>query len=139
MNNSADYEFKVLYSDVERTVLEFNLKNYRQNKVLVDGREYVNYFINGAVNYLIKGYPDLPRIVKAIIIPDNGVMDLKILDIEVETHKTLPVIPSKGNLFRNVNPEDIPYEFSGIYSKDIWFPDEFVDILTPFIITQKMI
>ena len=48
--------------------------------------------------WLRKGYPALPKYAKSTIIPDGGVMDFQIVEIECETLRVAPVIPSKGNL-----------------------------------------
>ena len=43
------------------------------------------------------------------------------------------VAPSKGNLYRNVDPATVPYEFGGAYSADAFFPKKVAELRTPFV------
>jgi gingipain R len=133
----ASYEINLLEDRGERITLEFILKEYKIENVNINGIECSKVYVPGHLNlFLIKGYPELPKFARSVIIPDNGIMNFRIKDIEYEIIKVNPVVPSKGNLKRNVNPEDIPYEFSDFYKKDEWFPKENIEISKPFILRE---
>ena len=38
--------------------------------------------------------------------------------------ENISLVPSKGALTRDVNPEEVPYEFGPAYSKDGWYPSQ---------------
>ena len=42
--------------------------------------------------------------------------------------------PSKGNLSRLINPEDISYEFGAEYSQDSFFPSTLAELQNPYIL-----
>ncbi|MCK4673153.1 hypothetical protein KAT67_04130, partial [candidate division WOR-3 bacterium] len=78
--------------------------------------------------------PELPTIARNIIISDDALMDYRIVNIEYDTKKINPVVPSKGNLYRNINPDDIAYTFDKFYQTDSWWPKNTIEIYEPFIL-----
>ena len=46
----------------------------------------------------------------------------EIIDEEFEDIEGISISPSKGNLYRDINPDKVPYEYGTIYSKDQWYP-----------------
>ena len=52
----------------------------------------------------------------------------------MELYKNFDIAPSKGNLFSNVNPNSIEYQFSDQYSIDDFYPGKLVDLRDPYIV-----
>ena len=116
----ADYT-KVISSDIKSTVIEFNTKNFNLVPVgTPEGIMHLAKLENGA-SFLKKGAPDLHKISRSIIIPDNADMGIEILSSEFTDYNNISIAPSKGNLSRLINPEDIFYEFGAEYSQDSFF------------------
>ena len=44
------------------------------------------------------------------------------------------IAPSKGNLLRCVNPDDVSYVFGDVYYEDVWFPGEIACLREPYIL-----
>ena len=65
-----DISVQVLMSDEIRTVLEFQLAGYWMDDVSLDGEHYAVLSIPGATPLMNKGLPDLPKVMRSIIIPD---------------------------------------------------------------------
>ena len=114
--------------------IEFRVDRYHIDTVFIEGKKYSRVYLPGASIWLKKGHPELPKYAKSIIIPDNGVMDFQIIEMECETVRVAPIIPSKGNLPRMVNPDEIPYEESDFYSQDKWFPTKIIELSAPYIL-----
>ena len=127
-------QVKILSETHGRTTLEFKLNGYEIRDVVIDGKTHAQIALPGVVTYLEKGLPELPRVTASIIIPDRSVMDYRIIQADYETIETNPVIPSKGNLTRDIDPEKIPYTFDAFYQTDRYFPKEVVALTTPFIL-----
>ncbi|MCX7785379.1 MAG: C25 family cysteine peptidase, partial [candidate division WOR-3 bacterium] len=125
---------KVLQDDKFSTTIVFNLPDYSLEQIWLDGKVYNRVNLPGAITYLDKGYPELPRLYRNIIIDDFGEYDYRIIDADYETFHVNPILPSKGNLTRDINPDLVPYEFSPFYSEDKWFPEYSINISEPFII-----
>ena len=53
-----------------------------------------------------------------------------------DSKKVAPIVPSKGNLKRNINPSTVPYEWAEFYQHDEWFPLEIINISDPYILRE---
>ncbi len=133
-DNTRRVRCKAFGSSYENTKIEFTIPGFYLDTVKINNRDYSRISIPGAVDYMQKGYPQLPRIAKSIIVPDDKEMKLRIAHEEIERVRALPVMPSKGNILRNVLPSSVPYTFSDFYSSDEIFPADLVTLSEPFII-----
>ena len=88
---------------------------------------------NGA-SFLKKGAPDLHKISRSIIIPDNAEMGIEILSSKFTDYDNISIAPSKGNISRLVNPDSLPYEFGTEYSQDSFFPSTLAELQNPYIL-----
>ncbi len=113
---------RVLQDRGSSITVEFELEGYSIEDVVIDGITYSAIELPGQVTFLAKGFPELPTIARNIIIPDDALMDYRIVDIEFETRNVHTILPSKGNLYRNVNPEDVAYTFDVFYGQDNNWP-----------------
>ncbi|MGQ9665658.1 MAG: C25 family cysteine peptidase, partial [bacterium] len=127
-------DIKVLDDRGTSTVVEFKLNGYDTEDVEIDGKGYCRVILPGYPNMLEKGYPDLPMVNRNIIIPNDGIMAYRVLSEEYEIVKTNPIAPSKGNLYRNIDPASVPYTFGKIYNENIWWPQNQIELSEPFII-----
>jgi hypothetical protein len=115
-----------------RVALE--LHGYLLDEVLIDGVTYTRISLPNEVTYLKAGFPELPTMSRNIAIPDDARMEYRIVDIEYELREVETVLPSKGNLYRNVDPGEVPYSFNMMYGEDGYWPAEVVELSEPFII-----
>ncbi len=127
-------QIKVLHERGSRITIEFKLKDYEIEPVDVNGVTCSKIVVPEQITFLKKGLPELPTIARNIIIPDDALIDYRIVSIEYETEHVNTVVPSKGNLYRNVNPDDIPYTFSEFYQSDSWWPEKTIEVYKPFIL-----
>jgi hypothetical protein len=125
---------RVLQDHGSSIMLEFQLNDYTIEPIQINGNAYSKVLIQGQPTLLEKGMPELPVFVSSIIIPNDAHMDYRIIDIEYETIKIDPVAPSKGNLYRNINPADIPYTFEKFYETNTWWPEKAIELDRPFIL-----
>ncbi|MDI6841162.1 MAG: C25 family cysteine peptidase, partial [bacterium] len=127
-------EVRVIEATDSKVVMEFKLSGYYLDIIEIDGKPYSKIVLPGVVTFLEKGLPALPKLSKSVIIPDNAMMNYRVAELEYEIREVYPVIPSKGNLYRNIDPATVSYTFSEFYNKDEWFPKEVVELHNPFII-----
>ena len=123
----------VLQDNGASVILEFTLGDYELEPVAVDGRECARVVLPGQVTFLAPGMPELPTVARNIIVPDDGEMAFRVIDVEYETRAVATVVPSKGNLYRNVDPSTVPYTFAKFYGEDRWWPVPSVELYEPFI------
>ncbi len=129
----SDYA-KVLSSDIQTTIIEFELIDFNLVPVqTINGPMYLVRLDNGA-SILKHGAPDIHKISRSIIIPDNADMKIEILSSEFTDYKNISIAPSKGNLSRLINPDNVPYEFGSDYSQDVFFPSTVAGLQSPYIL-----
>ncbi len=133
-NNVDGVNVIVKQSNAERTIVRFDIGAFDMEAIEIDGDTYNLLKITKEGSWAIEGAPSLPRLCRSIIIPDDARMEINVLKSEyVDFHNT-PVAPSKGHLPRTVNPEDVRYTFSDVYSKHAFYPGPIADIRAPHIL-----
>ncbi len=80
------------------------------------------------------GTPDLPKLTASIIIPDMANMDVEVTAGAYTDYPNIIIAPSKGNLYRNINPANINYTYGEVYTHDEFFPAERASLRQPFIL-----
>ncbi|MGD9379222.1 MAG: C25 family peptidase propeptide domain-containing protein, partial [candidate division WOR-3 bacterium] len=98
VTNNADIE--ILQDNGSSVTMEFRLNDYTVETVDIDGEGYSRIMLAGQPTFLEKGMPELPTTTRNIIIPDQGQMAYRIIEVEYDTRAIDPVVPSKGNLYR---------------------------------------
>jgi len=112
----------------------YEINDYSQGFVMIDGVQYSIFSIGDESNLLQTGKPDIPNICRSVIIPDTANMKVNIIKSTYTDYNNVLIAPSKGNLLRSVNPNDISYEFDEIYNKDAWFPNEIASLREPYLL-----
>lgn len=127
-------DVEVIESTEQRVVIEYTLGGFYAEPVQIEGSTYYALTLPEESNRLDTGLPELPHVCRSIIIPDQDRMDVRIVSIEWESLAGYPVIPSKGNFPRTIDPADVPYRFGSIYQSASWYPDEIVSDREPYIL-----
>jgi gingipain R len=68
------------------------------------------------------GAPDVPRLAFSLIIPPDKASKLTVVESEYTDIPNVRVAPSKGKLYRNQQPADVPYVFGDAYQKNAFYP-----------------
>ena len=129
-----DFEVRLIESDGLRTVYEITVGGFDAEPVLIDGETYYSIGLAGESVDLEAGYPALPDVRRAVIIPNDRTVALTLLEVESVDLPGMPVIPSKGNLLRSVDPATVPYEFGDIYTNGEIWPMSAADLDAPHIL-----
>ena len=123
----------VLSSTENETILEYTIGKFETLAVQIDNMTWHNVYLPGEGILENKGYPQLPVFNRSIIVNDRSLMKIEILDVEYQDFE-LAVAPSKGIIYRNVNPDTVPYVFDSIYQKDKFYPANLGELSDPYIL-----
>ncbi len=129
-----DFEVRLIESDGLRTIYEITVGGFDAEPVLIDGETYYSIGLAGESVDLAAGYPALPDVRRAVIIPDDRKVALTLLEVDSVDLPGMPIAPSKGNLLRSVDPATVPYEFGEIYQNGEIWPMSPVDLDAPHIL-----
>ena len=116
----------------ETTTFTVSIDGFEMSKVLAGTGEAFVISLDGSTPLLIKDCPDLPKVTASVIIGEQSVMKAEIISSSYKEFYGLEIAPSKGNLYRNVDPSTIPYVYGKVYSGDEFFPGELVGLRQPY-------
>ena len=121
-------------SNNQRIVVRFDVGSFAYEPVDINGDAY-NLISCGDEGIMLNAAePALPRFCRSVIVPDDAHMIVKVVDAEYVDIPNLLVAPSKGNLLRSVNPDDVPYTFGDVYARDAFYPDQVALLREPYIL-----
>ncbi|HLG35126.1 MAG TPA: C25 family cysteine peptidase [Bacteroidia bacterium] len=124
---------ELISSDISTTVLKATVPGFFKSPVSTGTGNAFTLSLNEAYPMLIKGAPDLLKLSCSIIIPDMAKMKVEIVSSSYTEIQNISIAPSKGNLYRNINPADVPYYYGGVYSQDAFYPGNLASLQSPYI------
>lgn len=116
------------------SIIHFELVGFWKNDVETSKGMAWSISAENSGSNLVSGAPNIPVFATSIIIPNQANMQLKIVSSQYEEFQNVLVAPSKGNLLRNVNPSEIPFEFGKQYALDSFYPNNLGSLRTPYIV-----
>ena len=132
-NNELPIDISVFQTD-ESIKINYKINSFTKIPVDINEKEYSKITIAKESNILIKGLPDIPNICRSVLIPDDSNMIINVLSSSYDEYNNILIAPSKGDLPRTINPEDISYEFGDIYNVDAWYPEDLTSLREPYIL-----
>lgn len=129
----SPFNVELVSSDSERTVIEYSFGRFNRLPVEINGETYYHINLENEPTVLREGEPELPCINRSIIIPNDALNEIRIISTEFSDFE-MSIAPSKGLIYRNQNPDDIPYTFSDVYQTDDFYPDILAELGEPYIL-----
>jgi hypothetical protein len=86
---------------------------------------------------LIKGAPDLLKHTVSLAIGPNQSYRLSITDSAFVDYPNITILPSKGNLKRNQQPDDFPFVYGQDYQRNTFYPNQLAEQNKPYIIRDQ--
>ncbi|MCK4762518.1 MAG: hypothetical protein KAW12_10010 [Candidatus Aminicenantes bacterium] len=130
----AKSDVELVSSTADETVLKFKITSYDFKKVKTPTGEAVELVIPNSAKNLQKGAPDVPKLSASVLIPDRAKMKVEVGDFDFIEIPNVNIAPSKGNLTRNINPQEVPYVYGKEYETDAFYPAQLVQLGNPYII-----
>ena len=130
-NKAGATLINVVESNINSTVLEVFIDDYQLNEI-VDNKYLVE--IDKGIPSLKQGEPNVPSLNTSIIIPDYSYMSASVIEAEYEEYNDITILPSKGNISRDVNPQSVPYIYNNIYKQNSFYPENLVSLRDPYIL-----
>ena len=115
------------------TVLHYEIGDYTMEGVQIDGQKYNQIRLGHESLMKTAGAPALPNVCRSVIIPDDAGMDVQIISAEYTEITGVDIAPSKGVIYRDTNPADVPFSFGKEYATDAFFPGEIATLRDPYI------
>ena len=131
-NNS--YNIDLISQDNNSVLVEYKLNNYSLiDSKIINSIQHKKLLVEGGSPILNLGEPELLKFTSNIQLPETGVSNFTIVDLKYSTIENINIIPSKGNLYRNINPSLIPFSKGPIYEIDQDYPSSVFSLSEPYI------
>ncbi len=113
----------LLVSDSEQcTKLSFALEGFFKEEVHTpQGTQYV-ITVPKMASMLEEGAPDLPLFAIPVAIGDRDERSVTIEKAEYQDFEDIEIAPSKGNLSRQVDPNEVPFRYGEAYAHNRFYP-----------------
>ena len=115
---AQNIQFTLLNSNANEAVVRVDFGTYQTETVSVNGVEMQKLHMADAYPVLKAGSPELLQTAFSLIIPEGSSPETEILDAQYTTVQHFALAPSKGKLYRNVNPASIAYTTNEDYQSD---------------------
>lgn len=133
--NVFSQDMKMLSSNPERLVIQNTTPDYTSVKKIKNGVFYENF--DAKIKMMQKDAPELPVFSESLIVPDAGDISIEVTYDGYQDFEGINILPSKGSLKRNINPDLIPYVFGEVYAVNDFFPKKLAEASNPYIFRDK--
>ena len=107
--------------DPARILVSWDLPPFTLEETVCSGRAAVTLHLPGGTLIRAAGWPEVPTVTTTVAVPARGRVRLEVIAVREHTLSVAAVIPSRGHLPRNVDPEQVPRRFGPFYaSGGIW-------------------
>lgn len=131
----SEAQVRLLYSDVETSRIEITLYGFWSETVRTnEGASEIKASAGNSTPLLMAGAPDLEKLTASLAILDLARMEIKVIEEEYVDLEGIYIIPSKGNLTRDIDPGKVPYTYGRVYETDAFWPGVVAELRRPHII-----
>ncbi len=132
--NNDVAKIQLISSDLETSIVKLSFDNFQTKDIQTTSGLSKQISLKGAVPMLLAGAPEMLSVSTSIIIPDNAEMDLKVISEDYTDYQNINIIPSKGNLTRDINPSSISYVYGKQYLVNEFYPGKLAELQKPYIL-----
>jgi len=116
------------------TVLDIAMPGFDVETVDIEGNQYSRVRVPGNWFTLDRGEPELPFLTSSLIIPDSGTPVVRVVASQWREIAAAPVVPSKGNILRTQDPNEVSWTFGDAYSTGGLHPTKEARLADPYIL-----
>ncbi len=112
---AQNIRYTLVSSSQSEAVVRVDFGTYHTETVTVDGTKMQTLHSADAYPVLRKGSPELLQSAFSLIVPEGSHPTLEVTDAQFTEIGNFALAPSKGKLYRNINPADIPFTKNADY------------------------
>lgn len=125
---------ELISSTENESVIKVTINNCNFNDVNTNFGQAQTISLENGTPILKQGAPDLPKLTTSLIIPNNLGMEVLSSVVSYTDYNNVEIAPSKGNLYRNINPSSIAYQKGDEYNQNSFFPSATAELRAPHIV-----
>lgn len=133
-NNPTAVTVDLVSTSASETVLNMNLQGYFQTVVETPRGSAAKISAPETTFLLRAGAPEISKVATSLIIPDFAKMKVDIINSTFIDYTNVEIAPSKGSIYRTVDPSTVPFNYGDHYNQDNFFPGTLAELQDPFIV-----
>jgi gingipain R len=126
-------EQRLVSADPLNLIVRNTSETYNSAKKNVGGIQYEDFSAVSKILMMEKDAPALPVFSKSLQLPNSGKVALEISYDSFEEFDAIEILPSKGSLKRNIDPNSIPFVMGATYQQDAFFPGNLAQLGKSFV------
>ncbi len=130
--NAQRVTYTVISSTRTDVVVQVQFPEYQTSTVEVDGETMQHLAMREAYPLEQAGAPELLQAAFSIIVPEGSRPTAEVIHADYRLVPEVRVAPSKGRLYRNVDPATVPYRKGAAYQEDRFLYDDTVAVGDPY-------
>jgi MYXO-CTERM domain-containing protein len=130
----APVSVTVLEDTADRTVLQYQIGTYQLIPMMVGNQPYTQVTLGKESPLKVAGAPELPTVNRSILIADDAQVTAQVVSQSYHEVSDIDVVPSKGIVYRSVNPSSVAHSFGPTYQADQLYPNDLVTLGTPYLL-----
>ena len=116
-------EFQLVSNQGNELILSFQLPDYALEEYSSAEGTFTRILAPGAALTLQSAEPEIPYFTTSLMIPEEGNVEVEVIQSTSESLPLdFPIIPSKGNLMRDVDPSTVPLVMGEPYQGNMPYP-----------------
>lgn len=123
-----DIRYTLLQSSAEGVTVKVDFPSYETIPVDVNGTTMYRLKMQHGYPLLEAGAPELLQTAISLIVPENSQPTAKIIDAQYTIVNNFELAPSKGKLYRNINPATVAYTKGDVYAENRMLLDDQVNL-----------
>ncbi len=128
------YHIKLISQDNNSVIVEYQLFKYSiLDSKSINSIQHKKLVVEGGRPTLDLGEPELLKFTSNIQLPQTGFSNFTIIDSKYSVIDSVNIIPSKGNLYRNIDPSLVPFNKGSLYELDQDYPSSIFSLSQPYI------
>ena len=132
--SSSSVNVTVLEQNKEYVLVEYAINDFTITPIYYDDEIYHKVELDDEPQLLIEGAPELPHINRSLIIPDLTSASVEVVNLNYDSYSDLNILPSKGNVLRNVDINSVPHVKGDVYTVNSDFPANIYELKDPYIL-----
>ena len=125
---------KLVSDSEEETEVCFTLEGFYKEEVNTSkGLQYI-ITVPKMASMLEEGSPDLPIFAIPMLIDDRSAMEVQVKKAKYQDFESIEIAPSKGNLSREIDPNEVPFPYGDAYQHNRFFPEFQAQLDRPYIL-----
>jgi gingipain R len=126
-------EQRLVSADPLNLIVSNTSETYISAKKNVGGIQYEDFSTVSKILMMEKDAPALPVFSKSLQLPNSGKVAIEVSYDSFEEFDAIEVLPSKGSLKRNIDPNSIPFEMGNSYQQNAFFPGNLAQLGKSFV------